>query len=116
MTSLSQKSINNSLTRANSPEIVDFSSLDFSGAVDIISNSSYTCPTDGVLILACFNAYIEYSSDKISTISNLLFYACFGTSNTVTSTQYRVSKGEILTQNSVGTTNNFVFFVPLKGV
>lgn len=69
MTSLSQKSINNSLTRANSAEIDGWGKPDFSAEVSI--SSPYTPTQNGFITICVTGAYttIAFDVDGVNAIN-----------------------------------------------
>lgn len=89
---------------------------DYSRAIDIVSLASYTCPSNGWLLLQCKNpqnqeGYIVYNSN----MSPLPYYISIKTSGVLTQTAlFPVAKGEILTKaDSNGTVE--ARFIPMKG-
>lgn len=87
---------------------------DLTACIDITSMETYTFPTDGMLFMYSTGGFIAFGSNKFDTFMGYT-YACFGNTNTATSTEYIVVKDETITRKTVSGSYK-IFFFPFKGV
>lgn len=116
MTSLSQKSLNNSLTRSNSKEIVSFVVPDFSSAISIEHDLStdYTCEKMGY-----YYCYIDKTSAnsgpeiKVNgvTVANVVYSTTYGNCWALVLCQV----GDIISAGSAYN-RKVKYYIPPKGI
>ena len=114
MTSLSEKSINNALTRANSAEIAGFAMPDYTAGIVLTNNATNTFDSDGFVLIRSASGngggYILLKSGT-ETI-NYAYLA--GSYNTLTYSQVAVAKGDYYLENTNTSYFDAVFY-PVKG-
>lgn len=114
MTSLSQKSINNSLTRANSAEIAGFAMPDYTAGIVLTNNATNTFDSDGFVLIRSASGngsgYISLSAGS----ERICFAYLAGSYNTLSYSQVAVSKGDYYLENSNTSYFDAVFY-PVKG-
>lgn len=105
------------LKRTDSQEIINWCIPDYTKAINILSLTTYTCPSNGWLLLQCRNqkgndeGYIRYKSNQ----STVPYYISIYTSGILTQTAaFPVIKDEILTKDiNQGVVS--AIFIPMKG-
>lgn len=116
MTSLSEKSINNSLTRANKKEIIDWGMPDYSSTLSGVGNN-YTAPYDGIFLFSVSN---NNSARNIGIVPNgssqVVFYKIINSYGTTGGFPVILAKGDRIIIDSTSTSLSYSYFVPLKGI
>lgn len=116
MTSLSEKSINNSLTRSNSSEIVNWAMPDYTAGVDItISPTEITMDADGIIMggWSCTNANVKWQifvNDYV--VADTIARGGVSASSTL---NIPVRKGDIVKSSHAVGANLDMIFYPYKG-
>lgn len=119
MTSLSNKSINNSLTRANNKEIVSWGTPDYSAGVAISvpkSSATYTAPSAGIYVLA-YEGGSSVSGKHILVNDSIVYrYQYTSAANPSFNCFVLLDKGDVLSADTTSSpsTIRFSIFYPMK--
>lgn len=118
MTSLSEKSINNSLTRANKKEIVCWGMPDYTAGVEKTFGTTYTAETNGFIKI--FTPTFNQSIDLYITIDEIQMKSCWGANNNRINSNFciipvKMGSTYSATCQSSQTGNSITFFPAIGG-